>query len=332
MATRNSRFSGLRICLLTCQELDAKHYPEDDWPCDPRPHLPEADWSLVTLEEKRTAARTVRSLVESDEYDVFFNMCDASAEEDEPGIGVVRALERLGVPFTGAASNCFEPTRRQMKRACHELGLTTPRHVFARKKADLKRAAEKLRFPMIVKHHNSYASVGLSRASKVQTPAGLRRQAKKIMSRYGAALIEEYIDGIECTVLVAENPGKPDEPITYPAMQYGFPEGDSFKHEALKWEDFDGLTCFPVKDRNLGQRMRDESAQFFRHFDAAGFARCDIRVDRNGTPYMLEINPNCGIYYPDDALASADLCIMQHSAGHAGFTRRLVRAALVRHT
>lgn len=286
----------------------------------------------MTLEEKRTAARIVRSLVESDEYDVFFNMCDASAEEEEPGIGVVKALERLGAPFTGATSRCFEPTRRQMKRACRELGIAMPRHVFARDKAGIERAAEKLNFPLIVKHHNSYASVGLSRASKVQTAAGLWRQANKIISRYGAALIEEYIDGIECTVLVAENPGKPDEPITYPAMQYSFPDGDTFKHEALKWEDFDGLSCSRVRDRRLERRMRDESARFFRALDAAGFARCDIRVGEDGTPYMLEINPNCGIYYPDDALASADLCIMADSAGHAGFTRRLVRAALVRHT
>ena len=45
------------------------------------------------------------------------------------------------------------------------------------------------------------------------------------MSRYGAALIEEYVDGTECTVLVAENPEDPLRPTTYTPMQYRFPEG-----------------------------------------------------------------------------------------------------------
>lgn len=317
---------------MSCQELDNGELPGGDWPCDPRRHLPQARWTLVTLDDKYTAPKIVRRLVESGQYDLFFNMCDApAAEEYDPGIGVVRMLERLGAPFTGATSACFEPTRTQMKRACKKEGIATPAHVIARNKAGVRRALDKLRFPMIVKHHNSYASVGISRASKVQSPAGLRRQARKIMSRYGAALIEEFIEGTECTVLVAENPDHPEQPITYQPIQYRFPNGDTFKHEALKWEDWDGLDCIPVEDSDLAERMCDESARFFSHLGAAGFARCDIRVNGDGTPYMLEINPNCGIYYPDDALASADLCILQDPAGHTGFTRRLIRAALTRH-
>jgi D-alanine-D-alanine ligase len=46
---------------------------------------------------------------------------------------------------------------------------------------------------------------------------------------------------------------------------------------------------------------------------------------------MLEINPNCGVYYlPQDA-GSADLCLAHDPEGHGGFTRQLIRAALHRH-
>jgi len=80
--------------------------------------------------------------------------------------------------------------------------------VLARSEADVERAAARLRFPLIVKHHSSYASIDLSRASRVVTAAGLRRQARKIIRRHRAALIEEFIEGSECTVLVAEVPGR----------------------------------------------------------------------------------------------------------------------------
>ena len=244
---------------------------------------------------------------------------------------MIETLEKHRVPYAGASSECYEPTREQMKQVCHDLGIATPAHVFARTEEDVERAVETLRFPLFVKHHSSYASVDLSRRSKVHSPAGLRIQARKIMSRHGAALIEEYIDGIECTVLVAENPDDPNHPITYTPAQYRFPEGESFKHSDLKWVEYQGLTSFAVPDPLLAARLRDESARFFVGLKGAGFGRCDIRVDREGTPYMLELNANCGIYYPEADWGSADICLSLDPAGHEGFTRQLVAAALARH-
>jgi D-alanine-D-alanine ligase len=319
----------VRICLLTTQDLDADPFPKDDWPCDPRPFLPEATWQLTVL-DKRTAVEVVTARVRQG-FDLYFNLCDGAADENRPGIEVVETLERLGVPFTGATSGFYEPTRERMKQACHEHGIDTPAWVLARSEDVVERAAEQLRFPLFVKHHSSYASVDLSRISRVRTAAGLRRQARKIISRHGAALIEEFVEGVECTVLVAENPADPERPTTYQPMQYRFPEGESFKHANLKWVDYDALSSFPVEDPELDARLRDISARFFVALGGTSFGRCDIRVDAAGTPFMLEINPNCGVYYPPSDPGSADLCLAQDPAGHAGFTRQIVAAALARH-
>jgi D-alanine-D-alanine ligase len=280
---------------------------------------------------KRTSVEAVTRLVQGGEFDLFFNLCDGAADQDIPGIEVVETLEKLGVPFTGATSNYYEPSREEMKEACRREGIATPAAVLARDEADVERAAETLRFPLFVKHHNSYASVDLSRNSRVQSRAGLRQQAHKIISRYGAALIEEYIDGIECTVLVAENPEDPGRPVSYVPMQYRFPEGEEFKHADLKWVDYDALSSFPVEDPVLADRLGEEAGRFFVALGGASFGRCDVRVDAGGTPFFLEINPNCGVYYPPTDPGSADLCLMQDPAGHEGFTRQLVRAALARH-
>lgn len=321
----------MRICLLTTQDLDADPFPEDDWPCDPRPFMPEATWTVATLSGKVNSVRQVEDLIDSGEYDLFFNLCDGAADQDLPGIEVIQKLEERQVPYAGACSTCYEPTRVEMKEACARIGIATPNYVVARTSEDVERAAAELNFPLFVKHHSSYASVDLSRRSRVQSPEGLRIQAKKIISRHGAALIEEYIDGIECTVLVAENPDDPNKPKTYTPAQYQFPRGESFKHSDLKWVDYEGLSSFPVQDQQLADRLRDECARFFVELGAASFGRCDIRVDRSGTPYMLEINPNCGVYYPPKDYGSADICLSLDPEGHAGFTRQLVAAALGRH-
>lgn len=318
----------MRIALLTNQDLDAVPFPADDWPCDPRPFVPEASWEVLTL-EKGEAPERLPPLKER--FDVFFNLCDGAADQDDsPGIEVVETLEAMGVAFTGATSSFYEPTRAEMKRAARSVGVRVPRGRVAKTVQDVEKAAQTLRFPLFVKHHNSYASVGITKRSRVMSPAGLRQQARRIMERFGFCSIEEYIDGDEVTVLVAENPDDPLQPVTYVPMRYSFPEGESFKHEKLKWEDYAGLGCAPVTDPVLARRLRTAAANVFLALGGTSFGRCDLRLDAKGRPHLLEINPNCGVFYPPTDPGSADLCLLSDPEGHEGFARLLIAAALRR--
>jgi D-alanine-D-alanine ligase len=319
----------MRICLLTNQDLLADPFPADDWPCDPRPFYPDAEWEVEYLKTSTSVEQVARRIGQG--FDLYFNLCDGAADQKIPGIEVVKTLEAHGVPFTGATSEFYEPTREDMKLACQAEAIDTAPYILARCAADVERAAEVLRFPLFVKHYSSYSSVDLSRRSRVCSPAGLRQQARKIMRRHGAALIEEFIEGTECTVLVAENPDDSSRPTTYAPIQYRFPPGESFKHANLKWVAYNEMSALPIEDAMLDARLRDVSARFFVALKGASFGRCDLRVDRHGTPFMLEINPNCGVYYPPKDPGSADLCLAHDPAGHAGFTRQLIRAALQRH-
>jgi D-alanine-D-alanine ligase len=318
----------MRICLLTNQDLCAVPFPADDWPCDPRPFYPEGQWHVECLTKATAVEQVTRCIGRG--YDVFFNLCDGALDQDTPGIEVVHTLEGNGVAFTGATSEFYEPSREAMKRACRAEGIAVPEYVLARDAADIERADSRLDYPLFVKHYSSYSSVDLSRHSRVVSRAGLARQARKIMRRHGAALIEEFIDGTEVTVLVAENPDDPARPKTYTPIQYRFPDGESFKHSKMKWVDYQKMAAFPVADPALAAHVRDVSARLFVALRGASFGRCDLRVDESGKPFMLEINPNCGVYYPPADAGSADLCLLHDPEGHAGFTRRLIRAALAR--
>jgi len=54
-------------------------------------------------------------------------------------------------------------------------------------------------------------------------------------------------------------------------------------------------------------------------------------MDADGQLFMLEINPNCGVYYAPEDPGSADLALLNDPAGHQGFTDLLIRSALARH-
>ena len=320
----------VKICLLTDSYLGSvSPLKEYDLPCDPRPYLPNAEWEQIAL-QKATAVRKTIELSRRD-FDLFFNLCDGAWDEDRPGIEVIQALERLGQPFTGATSEFYEPSREAMKHVCRAWGIDTPAYAIAERDEDAERAAEELRFPLIVKHPSSYSSIGLTRKSRVETAEALFLQGRRMIESYGGALIEEFIDGREFTVLVAENPDDARDPTTYTPIEFRFPAGESFKHFEMKWVDYGGMRAVPCTDPALEATLRQSSARLFLGLNGAGYGRCDFRVDADGRAYMLEINPNCGIFYPPTDPGSADLCLMHDPAGHEGFTRQIVRAALRRH-
>ena len=128
----------MQICLLTTQDLDADPFPEDDWPCDPRPFMPEATWTVATLTGKANSVKQVETLIDSGKYDLFFNLCDGAADQDLPGIEVIQKLEERQVPYAGACSKCYEPTRVEMKEACAKIGIATPNYVVAKTPKTLK--------------------------------------------------------------------------------------------------------------------------------------------------------------------------------------------------
>ena len=61
--------------------------------------------------------------------------------------------------------------------------------------------------------------------------------------------------------------------------------------------------------------------------DGNGYARCDYRMASDGTIYMLEINPNCGIFYAPDEPGSADFSLINDPAyNHRKFMKLIIRA------
>ncbi len=277
-------------------------------------------------------AKGVRQVVELSRrgFDVFINLCDGAWDEDRPGVEIVQTMEGLGLAFTGASSNFYEPTREMMKKVCHFWGIKAPAYVLATDRQNVELAAKTLRFPLITKHPNSYGSIGLTKKSRVETPAELHQQAEKMIAEFGATLIEEFIEGREFSVLVVENDQDELKPFAYRPVEFRFPRGESFKHFDLKWRDYEGMTCLQCDDEVLAARLEDMSRKVFLGLNGTGYGRCDIRMDKDGELYLLEINPNCDVAYPLEESGSADLILLYEPWGHREFFEKLITAALKR--
>jgi D-alanine-D-alanine ligase len=311
----------MKVCVLSD--------PEWGDPFDPSYYLQSYEWELNDLH--RPNVKEELAVLASRGFDVFLNMCDGAADEDRPGLDVVLALEELNVPFTGAASHYYEPTREQMKNVCQHNGIRAPRGLTFGSTEAYRMGMDGLHYPMIVKHPNSYGSVGLVKDSRVTCVEQLETQLDRMIHEFGGALVEEFIEGREFSTLVSEDPDDQANPVTYVPVEILFPSGESFKHTDMKWYRFNEMSVVPVTDEPLANRLRDMSAKLFLGLDGTGYGRCDIRMDAQGELFMLEINPQGAVFYPPDQPGMADYILRYDPHGHAGFVDLLFRSALARH-
>src|SRR5579871_2622894 len=258
----------MNICVLQPSYRDSASCIADlDIRRDLAPLLPGHQVSHVFL-DKATAVGQIQRL----QADVFINLCDGAWGEDTPGLEVVMALERDRRAFTGAGSAFYEPTREMMKEVCYYWGIETPAYVFARDEAGIAEAAHTLRLPCIVKPENGYNSVGITERSRVTTWDQLYMQAYQTIACFGGALIEEFIEGREFSVLVASGPGE-GQAVTYRPIEHRFEPGVTFKTFDYKWKSDFAHRRMAVEDGELAHRLQEMTQEMFLALRGTGYAQ-----------------------------------------------------------
>ena len=315
----------MRICILT---------DEDPIDFDPAPYMQGFDWEMVTLRDP--VFEVLRELKERNEYDIYLNLCeghenDGTAEWTYQGIDVVRALEELDMPYTGADLKFFDPTREEMQAAADAHGVNFAKGYRVTGVEEAQRLVNNLRYPIMVKHPKSYGSTGMFRESRVDTPEQLAKQVERICGEFGAARMEEFIVGKEYNVLVVDNPDDLSNPIAYPPAELIFPPGEEFWHTDVKWDYNVPFDFKEVTDPELIPRLHDIAIRMYKAMDGVAYGRCDIRMNEQGELFVLEINPNAAIMLKPEEYGPADYMILYDEGGYKVFFDRIIRVALMRH-
>jgi len=317
----------MRVCILSDEEIE-------DF--DPSPFMQGYDWEMVTM--TAPVKEILRSLAEKNEFDVYLNLCEGYEFEDEEdedwgyhATDVVQALEELKLPFTGADSNCFDPTREEMQAVADANGISFAKGYRVRNAAEAEKLVATLRYPIMVKHPKSYGSTGMTKDSRADTLEQVLKQVKRICAEYGAARMEEFIVGKEYNVLVVDNPDDLSRPIAYPPAELVFPPNEEFWHVDVKWNYDVPFDFKQVTDPQLVGRLHDLAKRMYLAMGVSGYGRCDIRMNEKGDLYILEINPNGGIMFRPEEYGPADYMILYDKDGYKGFFDRMFRAAFLRH-
>jgi D-alanine-D-alanine ligase len=322
-------FSNLKICVLqpdySTTEVDYQHY-------DPKRYLnallPQAYFEHVFL-NKLTTYQQLKELKDKG-FDLYINLCEGYLEWKVPSIDVITSLELLELPYTGPTANLYDPPKTIMKYLAFCEDIITPPHILVESKDEIASLPGNLSFPLFVKPAKAGDSLGVDDASKVDNATDLKNKVTRIVDEFGSALVEQYIEGREFTVLVVANEdGKTCTSFT--PVEYIFPEGFSFKTYALKTSELHPKANIPVTDSGLAKKLKDIASQIFMSFNGVGYARMDFRMNEKGEIFFLEINFTCSVFYAEGYEGSADYILQHDGIGQAGFLQHIIIEGLARY-
>ncbi|GIX47252.1 MAG: D-alanine--D-alanine ligase [Candidatus Tectimicrobiota bacterium] len=209
-------------------------------------------------------------------------------------------LERLGLPYTGAAGAVLVATTNKLrtKALLAAAGIATPPWCT---EAFLHRHGVPFPGPYIVKSVWEHGSLGLDDAAVVATASQLR--ALLAQRRHQAAapwFVERYIAGREFNLaLLAGRHGPELLPpaemlfVDYPADKPRIVDYRA-KWEPASFEYRHTQRCFTFSrhEAPLLERLAALAHACWQRLGLAGYARIDVRVDAAGRPWVLEVNAN----------------------------------------
>ena len=160
-----------------------------------------------------------------------------------------------------------------------------------------------LDYPWFLKLVHEDASVGIEADCLVRTPDELRKRATYMFAEWKQpVLAERYVDGREINVtLLGDGPTLrvlPLHEIDFAAMPADRPHIVSY---AAKWDeahvDYAGTKPVPLRgaDPELAARVVATARAAWDAVGLRDYGRVDLRVDAAGTPWVIDVNPNCDI-------------------------------------
>jgi D-alanine-D-alanine ligase len=218
-------------------------------------------------------------------------------------------LEMLQIPYTGSdpltLSLCLDKSRTKEVLTYHKI----PNSKFVVSFGENGFAGSELRFPLMIKPIGEGSSKGIFNSSYVNDHETLEKTLAENVLKYNQPfIVEEYLPGREFTVAVI---GNGSEARTLPIVEMNFNQLPSYmipiySYEA-KWildtrdNPLDIFTCPAKIDPDLEKKISELVLRTYNVLNCKDWSRIDVRLDADGEPNIIEVNPLPGMLpNPDD--------------------------------
>jgi len=310
----------------------------------------EREEAIHSAQEIESALRDLRHPVTSvpvTDADLFLRLRDFDPDkyivlnwcEELPGIPhseamVAQILTSLNFTYTGSPADVLALSwdRGKVKQLLHQHAVPTPRwRIYSSPSPDGWDC-----FPAIVKPSQEHCSYGITSASVVETPDELAERIAAVMEQFRQpVVVEDFIDGREFHVSLWGNRCNGGVQMLPPAeMDFSTLQSvrdrlctfdSKYRPGSRHYEEIQFQIPAMMDDTQLRQLERT-SKEVDRIFGCLDYSRLDIRL-RNGTFYVLDINPNPDVRLETSFVESAELAGYSYGA----MISHLINLAAPRH-
>lgn len=238
------------------------------------------------------------------QVDVVFNIAEGVGSRNREG-WIPALLEINRIPYSGsdAFGLSLSLSKLHTKLVAKYLNIPTPEFCEITTLEDTANAAT-IPGPWILKPNYEGSSSGVVFVEEAQA---LRSQSERLLLEYNQPLIcETYIDGREANVSLLYDGA---ETKVIGAVEVVRKNGTPL-HIFDAQDKFNG-TCTKIDalfPRKTMDSMYESAVKLHRHLGCKDYNRADFRIDHDGNPWFLELNPAPGLSEDD----SFTLCCECH--------------------
>lgn len=184
---------------------------------------------------------------------------------------------------------------------------------------DLPGAVGKLAYPLFVKPAAEGSSMGVRRSSRVTSRAQLEAEVARCLADYKQpALVESFLPGVEFTVGVVGNPALGGagslEVLGVMEIEPRTVKPEEFVYGLETKRNYEVEVAYHTPPKNVSsetvRRVESVALAAFRALGCRDLSRFDVRLDAQGAPNFLEVNPLPGL-----SPVSGDIVIMSRASG-----------------
>lgn len=238
--------------------------------------------------------------------DFVLNLCDEGYNnEASKELHVPALMDLLGIPYTGGDPQCLAYCydKSLVRGIATELDIPVPA-AFNVGPEDVTFISLSVPFPVIVKPNFGDSSVGITKSSVCANVSQLEQAIANVREAAGydqPVLVEQFLTGKDISVGIIGNP--PDAYHVLPIIEEDYsdlpPELPRVCGYEAKWEQdsvyFKTIKSIPAELPSATVNFLTASCvKLFQRLGCRDYARFDWRLDDNGTPRLLEVNPNPG--------------------------------------
>jgi D-alanine-D-alanine ligase len=146
----------------------------------------------------------------------------------------------------------------------------------------VKELIEKIGLPMVIKASTQGSSIG---TYIVRQENDILPSIQKALDYDKEILIEKFIDGIEITASIIGN----EDPLVLPLIEITS-ENEFYDFES-KYTPGMCHHIIPARiTTEIEEKVNIISKKVYTNLGCKGFSRVDLIIDKNGNPYVLEVN------------------------------------------